>query len=320
MQNNLFNIKKLENNLSVDIFADESFNRACPYSGDIWHYTVLVIIPSNLLQVSLNRIICTRHNNVADIADIDSKSEYYFKNDRIIHFNELRNKDEFFIAKRWLDFLLNTSISDGLLYISILGVNESRLDKSNFGEGEVLGNIYNRFFRSAVLYPLKKFFKGYDNIIINQIYHEVGEHQHHDFFPWHIIHKINFSDDNIVCNFPEIIFLGKSHRDGNDMSNILQLADLFLGVTTNVIHNTSTKELRVDLSKIIFPLVQRMVGEPNNYRGRYKQGKRFSISFFPGDKKTMNIQNIDLKKINSYFYQNRSLAFKDKFTGQTSLF
>ena len=86
--------------IEVNIYADESMNRKCPYTNDNWHYMCLIVerVDMPLLDDLINERYC---NN------LDQTSPYFAKNNKILHWTEIKNADEINICKRWFQYILN---------------------------------------------------------------------------------------------------------------------------------------------------------------------------------------------------------------------
>jgi len=305
----LFGNKIQEITYRVNIYADEIFSKECPYTGDEWFYTGLIAEDSN--NSLLNDVIDERY-----MGNFDKTSPYFQKNDRIVHWSEINDADTYNIAKRWLEYILNPSKSGQKFYTYILGINNSKLNKEEFG-GYSFNNRYNRFFRSAILYALKTMFPSKE-IIVNGIYHEEGQQKHHDYFPWHCIYKIESNEKNIQFKRRTITFLPKNHRE-DVRSNIIQLCDLFLGMCTSSLHGikkSKRSHYREELMQIFLPLFKRMVGEPYNKNSSYKHSNRIIIRFFPKEKLAPD----DIRRLMNQFYCERRIYFLEEKSVQMELF
>jgi hypothetical protein len=287
--------KKIELNL----YADEVQEIECPYTKDECIYTGLIF--ERLDKPLLGEIISIRYLNNFDI-----NSPYFDKNDRVMHWAEIQAADTKNIAKRWIEYILDPSKSGDKFYAYVLGINISKLNLEEFDTENTFNSVYNRFFRSAVLYILKSAFP--DNlIIVKDIFHEEGQQAHHKFFPWHCIHKIEESEENISFGCSEITFLPKSHREnegGDKRSNLIQLCDLFLGLCVGLLHGIGTgkKEIyRKELLDLFLPLFERMINEPDNPHSRYQHKDRIMIRFFPKEKTKTN----DIGRLRDQFYTKR---------------
>jgi hypothetical protein len=302
--------KKIELNL----YADEVQEIECPYTKDKWIYTGLIV--ERLDKPLLDEIISIRYLNNFDI-----NSPYFGKNDRVIHWREIDGADLKNIAKRWIEYILDPSKSGDKFYAYVLGINISKLNLEEFDSEDIFNSVYNRFFRSAVLYILKSAFPN-NLIIVKNIFHEEGQQTHHKFFPWHCIHKIEESEENIIFECSEITFLPKSHREnegGDKRSNLIQLCDLLLGLCVGLLHGTGTgkKEIyRKELLDLFSPLFERMINEPDNPNSRYQHKDRIMIRFFPREKTKPG----DIRRLRDQFYTKRGIYYIEQGLEQLKLF
>ncbi|MCM8808401.1 MAG: hypothetical protein NC926_10795, partial [Candidatus Omnitrophica bacterium] len=222
----LFGNEILENPIEVNIYADEIQLKKCPYTNEEWFY--IGIIVEDISNPLLKDIVKIRFCD-----NVDETSPYYNKNNRIIHWVDINDADTKNICKRWFEYILNPVVSEKKFYTYILGINNSKLNKEEFG-GTDFNTRYNRFFRSAILYALKTFFPK-KKMIVKNIFHEEGQQQFNEYFPWHCIYKISEREENIKFECNEISFLPKDHRE-DERSNIIQLRDAFMGACVSIIH------------------------------------------------------------------------------------
>lgn len=310
MKINLFGEAVASETIRLNIYADESLNRICPDTNAVWHYIGLVIevVSNPLLPIILEKRFK---------GNFDQTSKYFAKNNRKVHWTDIRNADDANIVRRWFDFILNPLESERCFYAYIMGLDTSKLNLDEFDSGD-LNTIYNRFFRSAVKYALRKYFPK-QKIEIENIFHEVGSQQDSPYFPWHCLKKIAEQDNNITVLCDGITFLGKDHTK-DDRGNIIQLCDCFLGATVNVLHgiNTSSKSAiqRRALVEQITPLIERIIKNPSNKNSRYKYINRISVGFFPKE----NTPKDDLLRSTNQFYTSRELLYLLEKSGQQRLF
>ena len=303
--------------INVSIFCDEIKNAKID-NGEYgekekWDYIGVCIVPTNNvsnLSKHLNNLRCDANKKYNECND---NCPYHYKNRVKIHYQEYDNTNNYNIADRWCDVILNNQ-KPAKFYMHILGINLNKLDKSCFKtsgqETNVDENIYNRFFRTAIVYPLKKYFNNYDIIEIDAVYHDTGDMKYHRYFKYQPLKYINFNDDKITCNCTEITFL-ETNNDNclEDNNTLLQFIDLFLGANFNVLHNSSSNKNKVAIAKKIFPITNRFINNPNNINSRYYN--IYSLSFFPKNKLNSNISDLEkqiLKKEN--FYTNREMKLQ----------
>lgn len=197
-----------------------------------------------------------------------------------------------------------------------MGLDLSKLDKTQFGVNKQALNIYNRFFRTAVLKSVKFYFSKYNSITIQKIYHDNSMGlETHKYFPWQPIFAINEKDDKISFACHEIEFIDSDHRKSSNVySNFVQFIDLLLGCMRNCIDYTSTNSDTVAISEQSLPVVTRLIEKPNNINSSYKYVGRQKIEFFPKYQiKGLNADSLEAihKKMNS-FYTKRLILIRDK--------
>ena len=297
--------------IEVNIYADESMDRKCPYANNNWHYMCLIVerVDKPLLDDLINERYC---NN------LDQTSPYFTKNNKILHWTEIKSADEINICKRWFNYILDPRKSSDKFYCYILGLNESFLSDDEFDKNQKFNSIYNRFFRSAIEYSLKCFW-GNNKIVIKKIYHEKGQQQDHTYFSRQPINKLKNKENNFNFETNEIQFLGKDHKI-DKKANILQVCDCFLGAIVNLIHGLENPESKQsqnknELLKLILPLCERMMNNPDNPNSYYHHKNRIMIRFFPKEKTEKN----SIQRGTNQFYTKRKLKFKEDITPQLTL-
>jgi len=307
-------IMKKPEKIKVNIYADEVQEIKDPLTSEKWIYIGLIV--ENLDKPLLDEIIAIRYMNNFDVT-----SPYFRKNDRIIHWRDIDDADVKNIAKRWIEYILDPSKSGDKFYAYVLGIDISKLNLEEFDSENIFNSVYNRFFRSAVLYILKSAFP--DNlIIVKNIFHEEGQQAHHKFLPWHCIHKIEESEENIIFGCSKITFLPKSHREnkgGDKRSNLIQLCDLFLGLCVGLLHGIGTgksAKYREELADLFLPLLKRMIDDPENPYSQYKHKGRIMIRFFPKE----NTKPNDIKRLTNQFYTKRKIYYYEQESEQLRLF
>lgn len=287
--------------IEVNIYADETMNRKCSDTKHNWHYMCLIF--ERVDKPLLDDLIIERYCN-----NFDSASPYYFKNNKILHWTEMKNADEINICKRWFQYILNPEKSSDKFYCYILGLNESYLSDDEFDADNKFNSIYNRFFRTAIEYSLKCFW-GNNEIVIKNIFHEQGQQQDHAYFSWHPIDKLQNKKNNFKFETDKIQFLSKDHKI-DEKANILQLCDCFLGAIVNLIHGIENPESKKSRSKnelldLLLPLCQRMTKKPDNPKSSYRHKNRIMIQFFPKNK----CEKGDIRRFQNQFYSDRPLKY-----------
>jgi hypothetical protein len=233
---------------------------------------------------------------------------YYEKNNKIVHYSEL-DADMYWIAHRWCQYVLS-AVSMDKIYFNILGINCNKLLSASFGGKKKFIDIYDRFFRTALIYPLKKYFDN-KSVIIDNIFHEVGDQEFDQYFPWYTIFKLN-EDTNlpIRCQSSKIQFIGKDHNL-NERANFIQLIDLILGVTRNSFDNTTNDKFKIKITDDFIGLVKRLSKYPNNINSHYcpNSSRRMNIDFFPERKLNPKSDLYEYAKYRDQFYKDRPLLF-----------
>lgn len=303
----------IKKNIEVNLYCDEIKNKECTIGKDRWHYFGILIVPVKIEKILLEDLLKKRFL-VNNFCDIDIRSKYFAKNNRIVHFHEL-DADTYYVAKRWHEYMLDYESCDKV-YFSILGINQNKLDLDVFGDEDLFNRIYNRFFRAAVVYSLKRFFPK-TKICIKEIIHEKGEQEFHEFFPWHVIYKINEDYEDISCSCQRINFFGKDHEK-DPRSNFLQLIDVILGATINNFHDSSNKEFKLKLTEDFSELVKRLIKNPDNPNSKYCKDyhRRMNISFFPKQVIMPEDDYYEYKKRLSQFYKEREMVFLSRGLGR----
>jgi hypothetical protein len=306
----LFRDEIKEKPVKVNIYADEVMNKECPYRKHRWHY--IGIIVEDFDNPLLDDIITERYCN-----NFDKISSFYKKNNKIIHWADISSVDEKNIIKRWFEYILNPTESEKKFYSYILGINDSLLNKEEFGLHQEFNSKYNRFFRSVVRYALKCFFPK-KRIIIGNIYHERGQQQNHEYFPWHVIYKLKEEEPEIFeSETEEIIFLSKDHNE-DKKANIIQLCDCILGVSVSLLHGiekSNRAEYRSELAEIYLPLFKRMIENRSNVNSSYKHSNRIMMRFFPREKTMPD----DIQRLRNQFYTIRAIKYMEDISRQGKL-
>lgn len=313
---NLFGHKPTENTaIKLKLFCDES-------CSEDWLYIGILIVPdaieTDLLQDLLNKR-CGHPEGNKMWGKCSSECDRHKHNNTEVHYVEVeKSKDKYFVASRWLDYLLNDM---NKIYFYILGLDLKKLDRTHFGKNHQSTNIYNRFFRTAILKPIKSYFHKYNSISVANIYHDANTSlESNAYFPWHSIFFIENNDAKVsfCCNTVE--FVDSDHKKSeNEYSHFIQFIDMLIGCVNNCLEHTSTNKDKEALSDKCLPLIERLIEKPSNKNSSYKYVGRQKIDFFPKH----DLRNLDetsleyrYKKMDS-FYTKRQLKIKNK--NQTTL-
>jgi len=303
----LFGNKHVRQPVHVNIYGDEIFSKTCPENGDSWFYIGLVV--EDLSTPLFKDIIRERFYN-----NFDETSEYFNKNNKTVHWSDIRIADTKNICKRWFEYILSPYKSSKTFYSYILGINNSKLARKEFDTKDEFNSKYNRFFRTAIIYALKTFFPA-RQVIVENVYHEEGTQKDNEYFPWHCIYKLQ-QEDSVTFKHDNIIFLPKDHKE-QKKSNLIQLCDCVLGVSTSIIHGiekSNNSKYREELTDLYFPLFERVVNKRGNKNSRYQYRNRIIVRFFPKDKTDLGDER---RMINQFYYQ-RNLYYAEQKSGQMS--
>ncbi len=317
--NKFFQDEEVASSIKLKLFCDES---ASPDKG--WLYFAILFVPEQIEPLLLQNLLnsrCDNNERIGDWGECKTQCKNHNRNNTEIHFNEIKKSegDKYSVANRWIDYYL---VEVDNIFLYVFGIDLVKLDTNYFGNSRVEDNIYNRFFRTAILRASKSFFGKYKNITITDIIHDSSSSKEsHYYFDWHSIFYINQNDPqiNIVAN--NIEFINSDHRqvDGhNSYSHFLQFTDLILGCTRNCLDYTSTNDLKLKISLKALELVKRLIEAPNNINSSYKYVNRLKVDFFPKN----DISRLDkdsllygLKRWDS-FYTKRELAIISRHQSQ----
>ena len=310
--------------INITIYCDEIKNmKICDENNntlEVWDYIGVLIVPTaNItdLAYELNAKRCP--NNDYNICS--NNCTYHNKNKLKLHYQDYSTTNVYQIADRWCDTIISNTVSNKRFYTHILGINSINIDKSYFKSGiqetNTDNNIYNRFFRTALIYPLKNIFSEYDEVIIDNIFHDCGSMEHHRYFKRQPLRKIKEEVVNITVNCNEITTLQTTNHNCLNPNNVmLQFIDLYLGGVMNCLHHSGKKN-KEKIALKLYGIVDRIINNPYNSNSKYY--KVNSISFFPKHKINPSDGWIEseAKRI-SNFYHNRELKIVNR--NQISIF
>lgn len=312
----------------MSIFCDESKNRKIPQSdyseAQNWNYIGVCIVPTvklDVLSKKFNNCRCgsDEHNNYMECI---KKCKYHIYNKKKIHFTDSQNGYIYKTANKWTDIIIdNWKKRD--FFINILGIDYCKLDKKYFKSGSdktnIDENIYCRFFRTAILYGIKNLLSDYENVYIDNIYHDIGNMEYHKYFKQQVIKYVNWNEEHIYMNCDEITFIQTTDDNCLQTENVfLQLIDIFLGETITLLHDDVINEKKKDLSLKLFNIINHCLKRPNNKNSNYY--KLYSVGFFPKYliKDDMDELEKALKRSNNFF-NNRDIKLS-KIGKQISFF
>lgn len=330
--------------IHLDLYVDESKNRKYKYgnNNEIIDYIMIMAIPKHKkdeLYAKLNNARCL-NDKINRFGYCETECKFHKENNCEIHYGEIEKENiKYKIADKWIDILFENNLcKKESIYFNILGIVESNLDMTVFGNEKQFGNIYTRFFRTALLRVLSMF-NNYDRIIVDHIYHDsTTEMESHKYFKTSAINKINFKEffnkeRKIIFNTAEIEFIDSDHRKSNNSeSQFIQLADLILGLTCNIIHNEAKNSAKIKLTEKIYPLISRILDRKKcaNKNSKYNYFNKQTIAFFPIISKEDMIKkctelygkemNFDKILMNGDFFCNYKDVLYKINNGQISLF
>ena len=204
--------------LNLEIYSDEILTVRDNSDNSKWMYFGTLFFRSEKKETlieTLNNLRCIKSNHWhCDVNTCDDRCGYHEKNNTEIHYKELAESNaRFRIAQNWINFFKNerSPKTDRLFYFNILGLNLSSMNLELFGTDSNDLTIYNQFYRTTILSGLKYFFKD-KKVIIHNIFHDKGSQEFHEYIPWHTIHKIDLSNDNISIIPENVQFIDSDHK------------------------------------------------------------------------------------------------------------
>jgi hypothetical protein len=306
---------EIEEEISVRIFCDES-------GTSEWLYIGLLLVPEKEERLLLDNLYKARCKNWLSCFGRNN-CKYHDKNDKEIHFAKIgKDRDRFYVSKRWAEYFASDRERTRFY---ILGIDKTKLKFDLFGSKNSESiNIYNRFFRSALEYSLKKFFGQYKRIKILEIYHDYDTAKEmHEYFPWHCIKVLNDKQNNLIFITDKIKFIDSKHSvSKNEYSHLIQYIDLITGCVKEIFEaeSNSKTESKTIITKIVLDLIRRIVLKPKNKNSSFKYFNRCAISFFPKTNydKAEEIYG-DMKKFIKNFYTYREIKIDQKNINQMEI-
>lgn len=322
--------------IRLEVYSDEVFTIKDPVEKSEWMYLAALFIPvdnkQNILS-HLNTARCKKHRDWTDFeVDCTHPCGYHSKNDTEVHYKEAKRRNrKFEIGLEWIKFIRDTAPhdSDLNLYMNIMGLNLSNMDfdafRSDIRDKPEL-NIYNRFYRAVLLGGMNYFFKNYETVVIDHIYHDSGSQEKHEYFPWHPIHSIHANSNKIeICN-DCIEFIDSDHKKSKQVeSHFIQLIDIILGATKVCFHNDAEKYEKRKIGYEYKPIMEILLNnkqlDSGKWVGPYYSSlyyRKYSISFFP--KKCINkfeaVKSLDgnsrsIHERDNMFFRNRPVYVTD---------
>lgn len=285
-------------NIELEIFSDETYIFNKKYVG-----IGCLFVPKDSRFNLANKLISSRclNNENPDnwIVKQDNckifkrnkcEKQHHKYNDCEIHYKDFRKGMSYSqneITNRWIDILLDKNRQNKeneKIYFNILYLDMEKLDESFFGEDKTGNNVYNRFYKTTILGPLKSFFGKTNNITIKEIFHDNSDDkQSHKYFPWHTPVTLNY-EKNIKVNKELITFIDSDHKkykplDPNFInSHFIQFIDLILGSISYAIFKVSNDKEKMCLYEKYYPLIKRLWDRPNNRNSSFNYYKSQQVS------------------------------------------
>lgn len=295
----------MDNNvIEIELYADEIKKSKNLHTNEVWTYICLLAVPTQKKEQLLKKLHDVRqaHNCFSEIHGHDI--EQGIKRDT---------------ACNWMKDVVCRDRYSKCLYFKIVGINHSKLNEDLFGD-QTFDNIYNRFFRTAMLGLLHSSFDRNKLKRVVNVFHDQANIQQHYYFPWHSIFRIDKDQGDIQFTCKDITFISSDHRKSQrEESHLIQLADILLTGASQCLDCKSKRPNRIALGKAIYPLLSRMLEKPNNVNSSYGYYKKYSASFFP--KKRLSLAELaDPSKLtHSGFYVNRKIFHVEEAHGQINM-
>lgn len=290
--------------MELEIFSDETYILNKKYIG-----IACLFVPTSFKEKLVNKLLdyrCLNDNNTSNwqinkdscklFNDNQCNPKYHINNDCEIHYAKFRkgmSNSRKIISTRWIDFLVNNNKSspeNERIYFNILFLDLEKLDSKFFGEDKTGNNIYNRFYKTAIIGPIKYFFKKYNNVSIKEIFHDNADDKKvHDYFYWHTPLTLD-SEHNIIVKNKEITFIDSNHKkyepycENYKNATLVQFIDLILGCTSHAIFRESEDKEKMILYEKYYPLISRLWKHPNNKNSEFNYFKSQQVSIFPKEK------------------------------------
>lgn len=285
--------------IDINVYHDERV-----ISGNHWLHHGMLFVPSIHQDWLVGELVRLR--------------ETY---DGFIHFVELRTPaaptpqgQKTLVAKRWARFFHDDTRHSrrnarfNNFCTAVLGINLEKLNWEYFGSNADR-NIFNRFFRTALLSGLRFFYSpDFDIVRVRHVYHGTRDLAQDNPLRWHPMWKIEQdSEGRILFDEPKLTLVNADHRKdptSYEHSQLIQFIDLVLGAFSQCLDCTSSSRGCTEVARELQPVIERLTRRPNNKNSRYYA--KYSESFFPSRK--LNPQDLNAAEGNlSTFYFARKL-------------
>lgn len=226
------------------------------------------------------------------------KELWHQLNDTEIHFTKIHKNSapsKKTISINWLEYFKESNYS----YFNVLFIDLDKLNLNDFGDEKQRTNVYNKFFRTAINYGLKKFFSEHSKVNVKEIYYDRKDDlERHYFFNLTNINKLNLDLGNskykVDC---KVEFINSNHKkeDGLDNeSHLIQFVDLLLGTIRHNLFYISNDLFKTTIASTMTYVLKKLRDSP-------KTNKNLNISLFPINSK---ITGKDLYSNSIEFYKN----------------
>jgi len=265
------------------------------------------------------------------------KALQYLEDDRAaggyaeeIHFTELKNRsgrangEKTEVARRWVERVLWDH--EKIFHFYLLGLNMTNLQASAFGARAEQGdNIYNRFFRTAVASTLRLFFPSPAGVTVSHVFHDASEMETADLFDWHTIWKLSSPEEGITFATDRIRFIDSDHEREPSFpqdSHFIQLTDVLAGGISQCLDARNDKGGCCEIAECLLPLVERLTDRARcrNPNSQYRYHRRISLGFFPRNRLSLKQLEDPVERARSGFYIERHPLFRERLSGQLTLF
>lgn len=294
----------------IEVYVDESKNRE--YNGHKFTYVAMLFVPTKWkkeILTDLNNMRCNYNGNKSCKDCCENKEICMLFKNCEIHGCEINHYYERIVAEKWLNYITKSE----KIYFNIIGIDETNLDLNRFGGDR--RNIYSRFFRTC-LKAGNYFFKSAKTKVKNIFHDHELDIESHKYFKTSSI-NIEYRDDEFEFECDEIKFIDSNTSKEEfykDETCFIQLIDIILYAVTNVIHYSSTRKASIALTKIVEPLVIRMLENKPNINSQYHYFNQKNLSFF-----TDLIQRKQLYDKNCTFNMTRNIVPKYKIKDEAQI-
>lgn len=259
----------------VRLYIDE-IRTARNAAGERWSYIGVLAVP------------VLRHSDVLACLQEDRDRAGYAGE---VHFRDLKNRsdatihnEKALLARHWAERVVHDDHK--AFHFHLFGINRDALNLDAFGAGwQQERNVYNRFFRAALLGALEYFF-GSRGIVVIHVFHDTTAYEHDEAFYTHAIETISRTHAQIHFVRSGISFIDSDHRVEErhpEQSHLMQLCDVLLGGFALCLDARTSKAGCREVAEVLLPVAERLT-DPRRHRNpnsQYRYHRRLSLGFFP---------------------------------------